>query len=500
MPEEKGESMGRLVKNYFYNVLYQVFILVVPLVTAPYLARVLGANGNGTFSYVQSTATLISTMAMLGIFAYGNRQIAYFRDNRVRLTTTYNQIMSARLVLTLLSTVLYFAIVIIIGKYTTYFFIYYTYVLAYGVDVTWLYVGIEDMKWAVIKNTVTKLFSIIGIFTLVHSTNDLGVYVLIQGLSILISNVLAYSQVGRYVGKFAFDFSHLVQDLKGSAILFLPSVAATIYLQCDKILIELITGATNQVSYYDYSEKIITIPLAFITVISTVMMPRIANEFKKNNTAHIEMLLSKVSAISFFAAFPMMFGLIAVAGSLVPWYLGPDFQPTAAAIMMIAPIIVANTISGISGSQYFTATNQIRILLTSQVSAAVGNVVLNLILVPRFGFYGSAVATVVTSYVCAGIQWYYLRQQIKLPGLGTETTKSLIASLIMFVSIWVTTSGWSSTPATTFFQVIIGLFVYLIVSILLHNKTLFELFLSIKQIINSLVEKNRTISPGKKFS
>lgn len=476
--------MSRLTKNYVYNLMYQLFILFVPLITAPYLARILGPTNNGTFSYIQSTATLVSTVALLGIYAYGNRQIAYVRDSTSKLTEVYNEIMSARLILSAVCTVLYFGFVVLVGKYIALFTIYYTYVVAYCIDCTWLFIGVEDMKWAVIKNSITKILSVSGIFLLIHSSADLPLYVGLQGLSFLVSNLLAFTQVHAYVGKFRFDFSNLRKDIIGSALLFLPSVAATIYLQSDKVLIELMTGATSQVSFYDYSEKIITIPLTLITVLSTVMMPRIANEFMRNNTRAIQRLIRKAASFAFFAAFPLTFGIILISDKFVPWYLGAKFLPTALAIKLIAPIIIANTITNLSGNQYFTATNQISILMKAQVTAAVGNIILNLCLIPLMGFYGSAIATLITSFLCAYIQTKYLLKQIPIPGIFSQAAKSLISSVIMFVVAFLFTAKLQATPLTTLIQVLVGGVVYLICCLINHDENLKLVLQQVRNLIS----------------
>jgi O-antigen/teichoic acid export membrane protein len=345
--------------------------------------------------------------------------------------------------------------------------------LAYFVDCTWLYVGVEDMKWAVIKNTLTKVFAVAGIFLFVHDEYDLPVYVFIQGASILVSNILAYSQLKKYVSKPHVDFSNLKNDLKGALLLFLPSVAATIYTQCDKVMIELLTGATNEVSFYDYSEKIVTIPLTFITVLSTVMMPRIANEFKKGNADDISVLLNRGAQFSMFLAFPMVFGLFSVSDKLVPWYLGDEFTPTIYSINLIAPIIILNSLSGVSGSQYFTATDQIDILIKSQFAAVVANVIINAILIPQYGFYGAAIATLITSFACAIIQYVYLLRQIKLPGLFVQMIKYFLLSMMMFIIIRFITGNMEATPWTNILQVTIGSAIYLCGCVILKDEQVF---------------------------
>lgn len=462
--------MGKIARNYLYNVIYQMFVMFVPLVTAPYLAHVLGANSVGSYGYVHSLAGMICTFSMLGIFSYGNRQIAYVRDNKEKMSEVFWQIMSTRVVIAIISSVIYFGVVFSIGKFTALFIIYYTYMLAYYLDCTWLYVGVEDMKWAVIKNTLTKLLAVAGIFLFVRTKNDLSIYVLIQGLSVLIANLLAYSQLHLYVEKPKLDLKNFINDIKGSALLFLPSIATTIYTQCDKIMIELMTGKTSEVAFYDYSEKIVMIPLTFITVISTVMMPRIANEYKKGNDNCISNLLNKAAKFSMFIAFPMMVGLSVVSIKLIPWYLGKEFLPTVAAIIIISPIILTNTLTGISGGQYFTATNQIKVLTISQFLAALLNIIINFILIPYLGFYGAAIATTFTSACCAIVQYIYLIKQIELPGLLTKSLQYLLISVCMGMIVLIITRNFDATPITNIIQVAIGAIVYLGVNFLLKDE------------------------------
>lgn len=462
--------MGKIVKNYIYNVIYQLFVMLVPLVTAPYLARILGAEGVGTYSYVYSTTAILCSFVMLGIYNYGNRQIAYVRDDPKKLNQIFWQIMSARFVIAIVGTVIYFFIVFMGGRYTNLFLLYYTYMLAYFVDCTWLYIGVEDMKWAVIKNTITKVISIVGIFVLVKEESDLPLYVFIQGASILVSNLLAYSQLGRYVRKPKFDFSNIEKDIFNSALLFLPSIATTIYTQCDKVMLELLTGATEQVAFYDYAEKIVTIPLTFITVLSTVMMPRIANEFKKGNSENISCLLNRAAQFSMFIAFPMVLGLVSVADKLVPWYLGNDFLPSIYAIILVSPIIISNTLTGISGNQYFTATNQIKILVISQFVAAIGNILINMLLIPQYGFFGAAISTLITSFSCAIVQYFFLLKQVKLPGIFINAFKYLFISVGMFVVIRLITDGMPATPFTNIFQIGIGMIFYMSVCLIIRDK------------------------------
>lgn len=468
--------MGRIARNYLYNVAYQILVLVAPIVTAPYLARVLGADNLGIYSYVNSSGNIITTITLLGIYAYGNRQTAYVRENKKTLTSTFWELEITRLILGSIGTVIYIGYSLLNKEYSIYFLIYYPYILAQFIDCSWIYVGLEDMKPTVMKNAVTKLVNIAGIFLFVKEKDDVWIYIMMLAVTTLVANISIYTQLSKYIGKPSADLRKIPQHIKGTVGLFLPQVASLFYLQVDKVMLAWMTGETNQVSFYDQAEKIVTIPLSLITVISTVMMPRIANEYKKHNQAVIDNLLSKAGRFALCMAIPMMFGIFSIAGDFIPWYLGSEFQPTAIAIMVLSPIVVLNSLAGISGNQYFTATNQISILMKAYVTAAVMNIAVNALLIPHIGYVGSAIATVLSSLSSVIIQYHFMLKQVKLKGLLKGMLKYLIGGLIMCAAVLYIGRLMPATIITTFAQVVAGLSIYFIYLVVTKDDLIKESF------------------------
>ncbi|SFE84028.1 Membrane protein involved in the export of O-antigen and teichoic acid [Paenibacillus catalpae] len=475
-----------IVKNYIYNILYQVFAMLVPVITAPYLARVLGASNQGIYSYVNSVTYIISILTLLGIYSYGNRQIAYERDNRSKMSQTFWEIMFLRIILTLVGTCIFIIIAIMYKTYTIYFLIYYLYLLAQYIDCTWIFVGLEDMKVAVIKNAVTKIISTIGIFLFVKNSNDVGIYLLILGLSVLVSNLLAFTQLRIYVEKPKIKINNIVLHLKGSLKLFLPMVATLLYLQLGKVMIEYFTKETSQLSYYDNAEKIVTVILTLITALSTVMMPRIANEYSKGNNQKVQDYLIKSGKFSVFLAFPMTFGLIVIAKSLVPWYLGDDFLPVIYGIMIISPIIIAYSLEGISGRQYFTATNQTKILTVAYTTTAIFNFVINIILIPIWGYLGAAIATLVSSYITILIQYVYLNKQIPINNLLKSCRNYFFYSVGMCFIVFIISYRMAPTIITTIIQILVGAAAYLILCFFAKD----EMYLEMVKWVRKRIKKN----------
>lgn len=476
--------MSKIVRNYIYNAAYQILVLLVPIITAPYLSRTLGASNLGIYSFVNSSGSIITSLSLLGIYAYGNRQTAYVRDNRDELTRTFWELMFTRLILGVIGTTIYVVYILFNRNFSFYFLIYYPFILAQFIDCSWVYVGLEDMRPAVMKNFVSKVANVIGIFLFVRKKEDVWIYILLLAMTALLSNMSIYFQLPKYIdrrkGGHRELLTNMLHHIKGSVFLFLPQAALLLYLQIDKIMIKWLTGTTSQVSFYDQAEKIIYIPLTLITVMSTVMMPRIANEFKKNNRQVIQALLTKAGKVTLFMAFPLMAGLFTVSRQFIPWYLGDEFISSAYAMMILAPIVVFNSLSGISGVQYFTATNQINALMKSNGSAVITNIIINLILIPKYGYLGAAVATVFSSLILVWIQYYILNRQMNIKTLLKPGFRYFTVSAVMVAAIYIPTRKMAAHPVTTLLQVMIGASVYFLILFCVKDDTIIECLTIVK--------------------
>ena len=467
--------LNRITKNYLYNVFYQLFVLLVPIIITPYLARVLGPSNLGIYSYVSSVTNVISIFTLLGIYTYGNRQIAYERNDKHKMNQTFWEIMLIRIGIAIVGSLVYFAVAFCLKEFTIYFLYYYFFLLAAYVDCTWLYVGVEDMRPAVLKNFFAKIAGVICIFIFVKNSDDIGKYLLILSISILVANLTAYVELGKYIGPIKINIHRLFKHFKDSLLLFLPTVALLLYLQVDKIMIEWFTKQTAQVAFYDNAEKIIMIPLTFITLLSTVMMPRIANEHKQGNKSTISDLIIRAAKISLFLSCPMAFGIGILASGFIPWYLGKDFFPVIAALYLLCPIIISNSLEGISGKQYFTATNRIKILTITYTSTAILNILLNIVLIPKFNFYGAAIATLCSSYLSVTIQFVIMGREINLKILLSPFIKYLLMAVIMFIVVFVATYQMNPSVLKTIVQILIGCSCYMLQALFIKDEVFFKI-------------------------
>lgn len=478
--------LGKTVKNYIYNLLYQMLVLLVPIILSPYLARVLGADNLGIYSYVYSCVSLLSTIVMLGTYSYGSRQVAYLRDNSETTNVVFWNVFVIRLILGIIG-FLIFLIIAITSDYFVYFILYSPWLIASIIDASWLFIGMEDMRPTALKNAFIKVISVALIFIFVKQYDDLWKYVFIMAGSTLLANSILLVQCKKYIIRCKLQLKDWSSILKDSIMLFLPQVAVLLYLQVDKIMLKELTSSASQVAFYDQAEKIVTIPLTFITILSTVIMPKIANSYAKDNKNDITRVIMNVAQYSLFAAVPMMFGLMGIAKGLIPWYLGNEFFPVAGAVIILSPVVILNSLVGISGNQYFTATNQLKILLLSNIIASVINITLNAILIPDHQYAGAAVATVISSTVSVIVQYSILCKQINIRPIVSYFFKYLLLSLPMFIIVVILGMNKPVSPMTTFIQIIAGCSIYVISSAIAKDNIL----LSILGIILSIFRRGK---------
>jgi len=460
----------KIAKNYIFTVAYQIFVMIVPLITAPYLARKLGAEHQGIASFVTSVSSMVVSYSMLGINYYGNRQIAYTRDDKNRVSETFFEIIALKFVLGLIGTIIYILLSFFYADYTSYFLCYMPWVISNFIDCSFLFTGEEDMKPAVIKNFVNKLIVVACIFIFVHSPNDTLVYLSLLGVANLICNLSFYPLISRYVTKIKVRISDSIKHLKGTLILFLPYATSAIYLYMDKIMVQSITKDITQIAYYDYAEKIINIPLILITSLSTVVMPRLANEFTKGNISKVNQHVVDVGIFSLYIGCPLCIGIFCISSNMIPWYLGNDYLSTATIIKIIASLIIINSIEGIVGRQYLTAIDKTFFLFVSYLITAFINIGINFLLIPQNGVFGAAIATVISNFVCVIAQIIYVRKNINIFALLVAFIKYFIGSLIMGLAIYLITSFFKPGFVLTIVQIVTGITAYFLFCLITRDR------------------------------
>lgn len=473
-----------VTKNYIYNLTYQILVLILPIITTPYISRVLGAENIGIYSYTISIATYFILFGSLGVAQYGQRQIAYEQKKGKKLSKTFWEIVILRFITMAISMIIFYFTFVRGGQYQVYYKILLLELLANCFDISWFFQGLEEFKKTVTRNTIVKLISVISIFAFVKDSNDLGIYFGIYVLSSLIGNFSLWAYLPKYLKKLKAKQLNVIQHIKPTIGLFIPQIAVQVYTILDKTMIGAIISDKSEVGYYEQAQKIIKILLTVITSLGTVMMPRIANTFASGEKEKINEYMKKSFNMVFLLAFPMIFGIIAVSKAFVPVFFGPGYDKVAILMCVISPIILLIGLSNVTGTQYLLPTKRQKEYTLSVIFGAIINLILNACLIWKYGAIGASIGTVIAELTVTSVQIFFTRNNFHWRDIIKTSFNYLFASLAMFIVCLIIGKYIEKNIISLIVQVIVGGCVYGAVLLILKDNMVTELLDRVKRLVH----------------
>ena len=449
-----------ITSNYLYNLIYQLLILLIPLITIPYLTRVLGATELGIYSYTYSIATIFFLTSALGINTYGQREIAYVQQDKLKVTKIFWELVIIRSFATIGSLIILYGFSFLTSRYSLYYQIFGLYVFGNLFDITWFYQGIEDFKAVAIRNIIVKVFYLISIFVFIKTRNDLWKYILLFSLSTLVTNVSFWLNIKKLVNIPSLSSLNIKKHLKPVLLLFVPQIASLLYTVLDKTMIGIIVPDIRQVNYYEQASYIDKTVLILITTIGTVMASRMATAFSKKDTTLMREYMFEIVNFVWLLGSALMFGVAAVIKNVVPWFYGPEYYDVINLVYIMSPLIIIIGFNNVLGVQYLVPTKKQNKYIFAIVCGSVLNIVLNLILLNVIGTIGAAISSVIAEFVILMIELSYVKNIITFKDLVKIGLKYLIFGLVMFVIVYYSGFLFMPTIYGTILQVVIGFIIY----------------------------------------
>ena len=244
-----------VAKNYLFNLFYQILIMIIPLITTPYLSRVLGAENIGIYGYTLSITTYFILFGSLGVAMYGQREIAYLQDKPKERAKAFYEILLMRFITLGVSLLVFYFSFCLRGEYKTYYLILIFEIIANSLDISWFFQGMEEFKKTVFRNTLVKFISVICIFLFVKTSSDLNKYFMIYVFSNFFGNLTLWLYLPKYSEKVKFRDLKIFKHLKPTIWLFIPQVATQIYTVLDKTMIGSIVVDKAEVGYMNKLKK-----------------------------------------------------------------------------------------------------------------------------------------------------------------------------------------------------------------------------------------------------
>lgn len=426
--------MGKIKTNLIYNVLYQILILIVPLITTPYVSRILLPEGVGTYSITTAIAKYFWLFAHLGMSIYGNRSIAKAKGDKKRLSETFWNLFYFQLINSSVFLILYIIYIIIWGydSFGIVIICQIPYVLAAVLEISWFFYGTEQFKFIVIRNSIIKIITAISIFVLVKDVNDVWIYALINAISLFVGQACLWPFVKKHVNLEKPNFKIIKSHLKPNCSLFVSFVAVSIYTLMDKVMIEILSN-TIELGYYENSYKIMDICCSIVGAIGAVMLPRISYLMENKKTEKVNNYLEKSMKYIMMLAIGIAFGMAGVGKEFSVIYFGKEFAASGTVMMTIAPTIIFYSWENIIKNQYLLPSNKDKIFIKATILAAITNTIINFIFIRHYGAVGAAIGTVAALFVSILYQSFKVRKELSIFKYIKNSIIFIMFASIMFV-------------------------------------------------------------------
>jgi len=398
-------------KNAAYNVAYRVFSILLPLVTAPYLDRVVGKDGVGLYSGAWAWSEIFCLIGLLGLADYGVRTIAQARDDREKLDRTFSGIWQMQLMVASFALLFWFGYVFLIAGEEKNIALHMTMMsVSCLCNFEWCLMGLDQFKSIALRNTFVKLAAAASAFIFVKSIDDLWIYGFVWSLATLLGNLSCALVLKGKVSYHRVSMKETLKHLRPCAVLFISVAAVSVYRKMDKIMVLYIAGK-DQNGLYESAEKIVYCLSGFISAIGTVMMAKVSNLQEKGETEKIARNIDKSMNLIICMVSAMAFGLAAVAERFAPLF----YEKAAASGVLMIPLgftLIMIGFANVIRTQVVLPQKRDHILVKSVCSGAAVNLIVNACLIRSMGSMGAVVGTLAAELTVPVVQFIILRKEL----------------------------------------------------------------------------------------
>jgi O-antigen/teichoic acid export membrane protein len=387
-----------LKKNVAYNTILTVSNVAFPVITTPYVSRILGVENIGIVNFATTYAAYFALFVALGIPMYGLREIAKQNNN----PESRNQTFSELFIINVLSAIIFSAIYLItifsvpaLSQNKEFLLITGISVLFVPFNVDWFFSGREKFKLITLRTLAAKVIALGGLFIFVRTRGDIIPYLILTIVANLSSQIWNFGYMLKTEVKFRFAHLQIKKHLNAVLVLFASNIAISVYTMLSTLMLGFMSDYT-QVGYYTSAIKVSKMILPIVIAVSPVMIARI-NSIKgeRDSQKEILRLLNNSFGYMMMLAVPATIGLIVIAPRFVPLFFGAEFIPATASLQLLSLLIVIIGISNLFGWQALVAMGHEKKFLMAVLFGTVSNFCLNLLLAGKYGSVGASVASVV---------------------------------------------------------------------------------------------------------
>ncbi len=491
MASDKNQSepiKGSIKKNVALNTFYEILSIILPFITAPYVSRVIGTKGVGIYSYTHSYQTFFAMLATLGTISYGTREISRARNDAQLRSRLFWEIELLTVGTTFACILMWLVFTFFAGDDRIYYLVLTMGLLNSAFDIHWFFSGLEQFQYQVKLNTIFRLTGVVLLFVLIHDSSDLLLYIILMTAVNVLSSLSMWIYLPRFLVKVNIRELRIRRHFRQTLIYFIPNAATSIYTVLDKSLIQLITHDAYQNGYYEQATKIINMVKALtFSSLNVVLGSRIAYLFKEQRYDEIRSRIADSIHYILFMGIGCCLGIIGVARRFVPLFFGPGYEGSIILLQLLSPVVIIIGISNCLGTHYYTPAGLRKQSAAYIVAGAVVNLVMNLLLIPRFAGAGAVAGTLVAETTITVLYLTHCSGYLTFRQILLSAWKKLAAGAVMLLFILAADRMIRSSLLAVAVSVAGGAALYLLALILLRDTFVTDFL--IHRILGSFIRK-----------
>ena len=431
--------------NFVMNFILTASQFIFPLITFPYVSRVLQASGNGKVSFAASVANYFMMVASLGIPTYGIRACAKVRENKELLSKTVQELYIINLIMTILVTLTYLLSVFLVPRFQedrALFLINGLNIVLNMFGMNWVFQALEQYDYITFRSISFKLISIVLMFLLVHEPKDYVIYGSITVFAAVGSYILNFIRIRKLIDfRLTGDYD-FKQHIKPILVLFSQSLAVSIYTNLDTVMLGFMKTPAD-VGYYNAAVKIKKLLLSLVSSLGGVLLPRMSYFLKKQRIKEFKDYTLKALNFSLLMSIPLTVFFVLYSNSAILFLAGEGYSGAVLAMQLITIAVIPNGLTGILGIQVLTSLEKEKYVLMSVITGAIVDFLLNLVFIPQLGAAGASLATMIAEFCVLFVQVFFtknllwdIREGFRIQWYFLLTIISAAASrLILFINI-----------------------------------------------------------------
>ncbi len=465
-------SKSGVGKNTVYNTIKTIFSIIFPLITFPYITRVLGVENVGKVNYASSIVSYFTLIAGLGISTYAIRECSKVRNDKEKLSNTASQILSINIISTVISYVALFITLLFARKLDPYrglILIQSVTIVFTTLGADWLNQAMEDFRYIAIRTVSFQIVSLFLMFLLVRKPDDYIKYAAISVFAASGANVVNMFYRRRFCKtRFTLKIDwkkHIVPIL----LLFSMILSQTIYTSSDTTMLGLMKGDV-QVGLYSTSVKIYNMVNTVVASIANVVMPELAAYFAVKDYKNINRVIRYALSFIVTLGIPCLVGLNVITVPLIYTVSGPDYVPASLSLHILSIALACSFIGGFFSNTIMLPSGREKYSLQASIISAIINFVLNLLLIPKWGLNAAAATTAIAEFVGIFVVSRHVEKEIKIDRLWDIFKGPIVGGIAIAIIAFVIRMFVNNNYLITLLTILLSIIAYALILYIFKNE------------------------------